>query len=91
MLQVFARTTSMVPGFAMLLFGGHLKVHHEEGVVRLDDWAVFKVSGKVAVLVRELRSEVGKLLARKMEDVSLDLGSSAVASAMHHLLSTDGF
>mmetsp|Transcript_24807 Transcript_24807/g.62515 ORF Transcript_24807/g.62515 Transcript_24807/m.62515 type:complete len:82 (-) Transcript_24807:115-360(-) len=81
----------MVSAFAMLLFGGQLKVHHEEGVVKLDDWAVFKVPAKVAVLVRELRAEVATLLSRKMEDVTLDLGASAVANAMHHLLTTDGF
>jgi len=89
--KVFVRDSSMVSAFAMLLFGGQLKVHHEEGVVKLDDWAVFKVPAKVAVLVRELRAEVATLLSRKMEDVTLDLGASAVANAMHHLLTTDGF
>ena len=44
-----------------------------------------------AVLVRELRNEVSRLLAAKVADPSLDLSSSRVVEAMHHLLATDGF
>ena len=45
----------------------------------------------VAVLVRELRNEVARLLAAKVADASLDLSASKVVEAMHHLLASDGF
>lgn len=44
-----------------------------------------------AVLVRELRNEVSRLLAAKVADPGLDLSASRVVEAMHHLLATDGF
>lgn len=45
----------------------------------------------IAVLVRELRNEVSRLLAAKVADPSLDLSRSRVVEAMHHLLASDGF
>lgn len=49
------------------------------------------LSSCAAVLVRELRNEVSRLLAAKVRDPSLELGASKVVEAMHHLLSSDGF
>lgn len=89
--KVFVRESSMVPVYAVLLFGGAISVHHGEGLVRVDGWATFKAPARIAVLVRELRAEVGALLGRKVTDPGLDLGGSRVVEAMHHLLSTDGF
>ena len=81
----------MVPIYAVLLFGGEVSVHHGEGLVRVDGWATFKAPARIAVLVRELRAEVGALLGRKVNDPGLNLAGSRVVEAMHHLLSTDGF
>jgi ATP-dependent RNA helicase DHX57 len=89
--KVFVREASMVPVYAVLLFGGEVSVHHGEGLVRVDGWATFRAPARIAVLVRELRAEVAALLGRKVVDPGLDVGSSRVVEAMHHLLSTDGF
>jgi len=89
--KAFVRDSSMVPAYAMLLFGGAMTVHHEEGLVRLDGWACFRVPARVAVLLQRLRSEFERLLAAKMEDVGLDMGSAPVSEAMLQLLATDGF
>ena len=64
---------------------------HEQGLVKVDDWATFKAPARIAVLVRELRAEAAALLRRKVANPGLDLGSSRVVGAMHHLLATDGF
>jgi len=89
--KVFVREASMVPVYAVLLFGGEVQVHHEQGLVRVDSWATFKAPARIAVLVRELRAEVAALLGRKVMDPGVDLAASRVVEAMHHLLSTDGF
>ena len=89
--KVFVRESSMVPVYSILLFGGDLTVHHDQGLIKVDDWAQFKAPGRIAVLVKELRSEVASLLARKIQDPKLDLTGSKVIEALHHLLSTDGF
>lgn len=89
--KVYVRESSMVPVYAVLLFGGNLQVYHEQGIVKIDDWATFNAPARIAVLVGELRKEVDVLLARKIEDPGLDIGKSRVVEAMHQLLSTDGF
>jgi ATP-dependent RNA helicase DHX57 len=89
--KVFVREASMVPVYSILLFGGELSVHHEQGLVRVDGWATFKAPARIAVLVRELRREVAALLAKKVAAPGLDLGGSRVVEAMQHLLGSDGF
>lgn len=50
--KVFVREASMVPVYALLLFGGALTVHHADGLIRLDGWATFKAPAQIAALVR---------------------------------------
>ncbi len=50
--KVYVREASMVPVYALLLFGGKLTVHHVEGLISLDSWAKFKAPAQIATLVR---------------------------------------
>ena len=52
--KVYVREASMVPVYALLLFGGKLIVHHVEGLISLDNWAKFKAPAQIATLVRSL-------------------------------------
>ncbi|CAG9465122.1 unnamed protein product [Pedinophyceae sp. YPF-701] len=88
--KVFIRESSMVPVYAVLLFGGELTVHHDEGLIKVDGFAEFKAPGKVAVLVRELQARVSTMLANKVRDPSTDVSNSRVGQAMHELLANDG-
>lgn len=54
--KVYVREASMVPVYALLLFGGKLTVHHMEGLISLDNWAKFKAPAQIATLVRALLS-----------------------------------
>ena len=49
--KVYAREVSMVPVYALLLFGGHMTVLHEEGALKLDGWATFRAPARIATLV----------------------------------------
>jgi ATP-dependent RNA helicase DHX57 len=89
--KIFIRECSMVPVYAVLLFGGSIAVEHEKGMIIVDDWASFKAPARIGVLVRELRSEVARLLDEKIEDPTMNIAGSKLIDAMHHLLSTDGF
>ena len=89
--KIFIRECSMVPVYAVLLFGGNITVQHEKGMLIVDDWASFKSPARIGVLVRELRVELARLLERKIEDPALEISKSKLIDAMHHLLSTDGF
>jgi ATP-dependent RNA helicase DHX57 len=52
--KVFVREASMVPVYALLLFGGRLNVHHVDGLIKIDDWATFKAPAQIAALVSPL-------------------------------------
>ncbi|KAG2486676.1 hypothetical protein HYH03_014607 [Edaphochlamys debaryana] len=89
--KLFVREASMVPVYAMLLFGGEVAVDHSAGLVRVDEWAKFKAAATVGVMVRELRAEMDRLLAAKIADPDLELSSYGVVAAVEELLSSDGF
>jgi ATP-dependent RNA helicase DHX57 len=92
--KIFIRECSMVPVYAVLLFGGKITVQHEKGIVIVDDWAKFKAPARIGVLVREMRQMLGEILDKKIQNAQYDITHCAEArliDAMHHLLSTDGF
>jgi hypothetical protein len=62
---VFVREASMVPVYAMLLFGGEIAVKHEQGLLQLDGW-VLKAPARIAVLARRAaaRSQCCRVCSR---------------------------
>lgn len=89
--KLFVRELSMVPVYALLLFGGDISVDRDRGLLRLDGWAEFKASPQVGVMVRELRGEMDRLLGAKIAAPDMELGGSKLVEAVEGLLSTDGF
>jgi len=83
-----------VSKFAILLFGGALKVYQTHGVCTVDDWLRFKVGAKPATLVKYLRSSMEGLLLEKILDPSVDVAESpkgkAVIEAVASLLKMEG-
>ena len=81
--RVFVRELSMVPIYPMVLFGGGdgVKVELQRGKFGLlveDGWIKFvTASHKVAECLKEMRSELDRLLEEKIRDTSLDLNSNA--------------
>lgn len=89
--KLYVREASMVPVFSLLLFGGALRVEHEQGLLVVDDWMEFKAPASMGVLVRQLRAELDRELLLKIADPDFDLAGSKVVAAMMELLSSDGF
>lgn len=82
----------MVPPYALLIFGGELKVQYEEGRIVVDDWAKFEAPARIGVLVRELRTRVDEALGTKLANPDgSDLGSEKLCEALCALLDSDGF
>ena len=71
--RVFLRDATMVTPYPMLLFGGELHVRHAEHVVSVDKWIEFGAPPRTAVLFRQLRDELNRLLLEKIENPSLEL------------------
>lgn len=69
----YLRDCSPIHPYALLLFGGTLHVDHVYKVVSVDSWIQFALNPKAAVLTKELRLEMTKLLLAKIEQPNLDI------------------
>eukprot|EP00899_Mesostigma_viride_P016339 jgi/Mesvir1/24706/Mv21986-RA.1 len=88
--KVFVREATMLPAYALMVFGGTLEAVHEKGQVTIDGWIRLETSTKVTVLVKKLRAEVNKQLADKLSQPDKDLSESSIVKALVQLLTTDG-
>lgn len=88
--KIMVRDCSMVPCYAVLIFGGKVNVEHDRGILVVDDWAKFKAPAKIAILVREMRQLVNKLLSMKVENPRLDISQSELVDVLLKILTTDG-
>eukprot|EP00177_Eucheuma_denticulatum_P006762 GFKZ01012289.1.p1 GENE.GFKZ01012289.1~~GFKZ01012289.1.p1 ORF type:complete len:1366 (-),score=200.61 GFKZ01012289.1:915-5012(-) len=89
--RLFIRDSTMVSPYAILLFGGEIEVLHKKGQMSVDKWVIFKAPARVAVLARELRRELDRLLMAKFEDPEVDLndGGKAVKEAIIRLITLE--
>ena len=88
--KVFVREVTMVPTYSLLLFGGRIDILHEQKQITVDGWVRFEAPAKIAVLFRQLREQVDKLLVQKISRPQMDLFKAPAVDVMLKLLSTDG-
>ena len=92
--KIYIRDLTAVSKFAILLFGGNLKVYQTHGVVAVDEWLKFRVGAKPATLIKHLRAQLEALLLEKIMDPSIDVAESrkgrAVIDAVATLLKLEG-
>jgi ATP-dependent RNA helicase DHX57 len=86
--KVFVFDCSVVSPYALLLFGGDIKVQHDKELIIIDDWIKFNAPARIAVLVRGLREQLDELLMRKSENPSTDIASERIVQAMLKLITT---
>ena len=89
--RVFIRDSTMVPPYAMALFGGSLEVVYTRNKIVVDGWAYFDAPARVGVLVQELRKELSTLLNRKIENPGIDISESPLIDAITRLLTKAGY
>jgi len=89
--KIYVYDSSMVFPYALLLFGGDISVEHDKQLISVDDWIKFKAPGRIAVLVKELRKFLDRLLQDKIHDPSLYVSSSPVLTAIVQLITSNGF
>lgn len=64
--RIFLRDVTPVPPLALLLFGGPLRVLHGEGAVLVSGWLRVACPAQTAVLVKQLRQALEKVLEGKV-------------------------
>ena len=80
--KVYIRDNTMVGSYALLLFGGDVRVLHDDGLVKVDDWATFQAPARIGVLVKELRQRVDQLLLDRINHPSAHLASTPIVRAL---------
>lgn len=81
--KLYVRDCTTVSPFALLLFGGALHVHHQEGVISVDDWLMFRFQGrKPPSLIKYLRSLTETMLLRKIISPEDDVTESPEGKAL---------
>ena len=88
--KVYIRDNTMVGSYALLLFGGDVRVLHDEGLVKVDGWATFQAPARIGVLVKELRQRVDQLLLDRINHPSAHLASTPIVRALLELLASEG-
>ena len=89
----FLRDVSECTGYGLLLFGGRVDVHPEEGICVVGGFARLAVGARVAMLVKELRKEMAHILGEKVDrtDVALaDIDRKGVMGVVGKLLCDEG-
>ncbi|KAK9921475.1 hypothetical protein M0R45_029984 [Rubus argutus] len=87
--NIYIRDSTNISDYALLLFGGNLiPAKTGEGIEMLGGYLHFSASKSVLELIRKLRSELDKLLTRKIDNPALDVSSEGkgVVSAVVELL-----
>ena len=87
--RMYLRDLTTVSPLALILFGGSVVVDHDRGTVTVDKKIVIESPGRVAVLVRELRGELDKLLERKIRDPCFEIAGHPVLKAIVQILRED--
>ncbi|PRP88185.1 DEAD/DEAH box helicase [Planoprotostelium fungivorum] len=88
--KVFVSDSSTISHYPLLLFGGDIQVFHKDEQIVIDKWIRFLAPARIAVLVKEIRLELDKLLSEKITNPQFDVSSSALVGTVSKLLITEG-
>ncbi|PWN33444.1 P-loop containing nucleoside triphosphate hydrolase protein [Meira miltonrushii] len=75
--KIYLRDATEVPMFALLLFGGHLRVHRKEGGISIGNgksatadsgWIKLRAGGRIVALINQLRFLLDAALAQSFEN-----------------------
>lgn len=88
--RLFVHDVTVIPTYALLLFGGKISIQHLEGTLRVDDWLVFTTPARVGVLVQALRGYMDLLLQEKVEDPDTSIEKDEVMDGICSLLVSNG-
>jgi len=88
---LFLRDTTTVTPYALLLFGnGELRIDPSLGSVRMD-WLAFRAPVKVAVLLKEMRTHLNRVLAERVDTPTAPMSEthSKIIGAIVQLLTSE--
>lgn len=88
--KVFIRELTPFNVYALLLFGGPITLDTLGRGLIVDGWLKLRGWARIGVLVSRLRMMLDDVLAKKIENPSLDVAGSEVVGAVRKLVEFDG-
>ena len=85
---IYVRDCTAVTPYQLLLFGGKIEVQHAQGTISIDRWATFQASAKIGVLLKEIRNQIDRVLARKIENTGSEGEKDSLDTYVATLVST---
>jgi len=89
--KMYVHDSTQITPYSILLFGDPPEIEVQRQAITVDKWIRFSAPGRIAVLVRALREELGKLLATKLEHPRTDVAGSPVTQAILKLIISNGY
>jgi len=86
--KTYVRDCTPVSEFALLLFGGVLRVYQTHGVASVDEWLKFRIAAKPATLVKHLRAQMENMLLKKIVSPEEDVTGSPEGRALIQAVGT---
>ncbi|XP_051147051.1 DExH-box ATP-dependent RNA helicase DExH7, chloroplastic isoform X2 [Andrographis paniculata] len=83
--KVFLRDTTVVSPYSILLFGGSITVHHQTGLIIVDNWIKMAAPAQTAVLFKELRITLHSILKELISKPQSAAGNNEVIKSIIHL------
>ncbi|KAL3944482.1 MAG: hypothetical protein SGBAC_001459 [Bacillariaceae sp.] len=80
--KTYVRDCTTVSVMALLLFGGKLEVHQAHGICSIDGWLKFQIEAKPATLVKYLRSQMERILLKKIVSPEEDVVGTEDSKAL---------
>ena len=88
--KVFVRELTPFNAYSLLLFSGPITLDTLGRGLVVDGWLRLRGWARIGVLISRLRMMLDDVLARKIDDPSLDIGNSEVVSVVRKLVELDG-
>jgi len=86
----YMRDATEASSYALLLFGGSLKVLASQGLIVVDEYIRLAASPRVGALIGGLRLQIDLLMESKVANPSLDISKSQLMSTIIKLIVSDG-
>ena len=88
--KLFIRELTPFNAYSLLLFSGPITLDTLGRGLIVDGWLRLRGWARIGVLVSRLRMMLDEVLARKIDDPSLDLGNDEVVAVVRKLVECDG-
>ncbi|KAK4692759.1 hypothetical protein P7C71_g4507, partial [Lecanoromycetidae sp. Uapishka_2] len=88
--KVFVRELTPFNAYSLLLFSGPITLDTLGRGLVVDGWLRLRGWARIGVLVSRLRMMLDEVLARKIDNPSMDLGSNEVVAVVRKLVEFDG-